>query len=168
VALNSCRNEKPQSTEKKKSEKCILQNYREMSLPYIDSTNFDNFDFRKNYLKKDEVENLKLVQIFSNLNYSKEAKFFVKHRISLSEKYHSVIVICASQNEMYTMLINYNNQHKVIDFKEIAYDEIAESCQRKTSKISKNYFQLTKMDFCDGSITKENFIIESNGKIKVN
>jgi len=66
------------------------------------------------------------------------------------------------------MLINYNNQHKVIDFKEIAYDEIAESCQRKTSKISKNYFQLTKMDFCDGSITKENFIIESNGKIKVN
>ena len=166
VTLNSCRKENSPSTKQNNSEKSILKKYSEMSLPYTDSTNFDNFSFRKKYLTKVEVGNLELARIFANMNYSKEAKFFIKHRISLSEKYNSIVAVCASENEMYTMLINYNNQLKVIDFKEIAYDEIAESCQRKISKISKNNLEVTERDFCDGSVTKQNFEIRSNGKIR--
>jgi hypothetical protein len=167
ATLNSCRKENSLSTKQTKSEITIFQKYSEMSLPYIDSTNFDNFDSRKNYLTKTEIEYLKLVQIFSNLNYSKGAKFFIKHRISLSKKYNSIVVICASENEMYTVLINFNNQLKVIDFKEIGYDEIAESCYRKISKISKNNIEVTERDFCEGSTTIENYEIKSNGKVKI-
>ena len=166
VSLNSCRKVNSPSTKQNKLEKSILENYPEMSIPYTDSTSFENFDFRKKSLTKAEVENLKLISVFSNLNYSKEAKLFVKHRITLSDKFNSVVAICVSENEIYTALINYNNKLEPINYKEIAYDEIAESCQRKISEISKKKLEISESDFCNGLVTKENFEIENNGKIR--
>ena len=171
ATLNSCKKENSQSTKqnkpkKSKTEKSIFENYTEMSIPYIDSTNFDNFDFKKPSLTKTELENLKLISIFSNFNYSKEAKFFIKHRIIFSEKYNSIVAICASENEMCTILINYDNQFRIIDFKEIAYDEIAESCLQTISEITKKKLQITESDYCNDSVTKQFFEFESNGKIK--
>ena len=166
ASLNSCRKENSQSKKENKLEQNILGNYPEMSVPYIDSTSFDNFDFKKKRLGNDQVENLKLNEIFSNLNYSKEAKIFIKQRIKLSDKFNSIVAVCVSENEIYTVLVNYDNQLKVINYQEIAYDEIAESCQRKISEVSENKLKQTESDFCNGSVTNQNFEIESNGKIR--
>ena len=166
ATFSSCKRENSLSTKQGKPEKSIFEKYPEMSIPYIDSTSFDNFNFKKKSLTKAEIENLKLISIFSNLNYSKEAKFFVKHRIILSNKFSSIVAICVSENEIYTALINYNNKLEIVNYKEIAYDEIAESCQRKISEVSKKKLKVTESDFCNGSVTNENFEIDSNGKIR--
>ena len=90
--------------------------------------------------------------------------------MNLSKKYKTVIVTkYLGDHEMFTYLINYNNKYEILGFTQIAYDEIAESWGRMTSKISQKYIIVTDLNYAiePVEIVELKYQIENSGIIKI-
>lgn len=136
--------------------------------PLIDSTNFDNFN-KTNFFNKLEISILKIERIYPQ--FYKEGhnyKTTSSYKIEFSEKFHSIVLTTfKGDHEMESALINYDLDGKLIDFKVISYDEIAEGWSQIVSKIEKNKLTITNILWLDEKQEEiEIFEINAAGKIK--
>ena len=85
-------------------------------------------------------EVLKLNEIYPNYNKLKYIYTFqAAYKIEFSKNFYSIVVhVLKGDHELETILINYNDFEDIIDYKTIAYDEIAESISQTTATIEKN------------------------------
>ena len=135
-------------------------------IPLIDSTSFDSF-IDEDDIKKINVEALRLPLVFTNwFKKGYDYKVISGYRLVLSESFYSVVVTTEKGNhEMKSTLINYDFEGNIIDYKGVAYDEIAESLVRTQSKIEKNKITIYTIEWTEEK--KENttvFQINSEGK----
>lgn len=140
----------------------FLENYEFKSTPLKDSTNFNNFK-SNNLLLKEQVELLQL-----NKKTKEGVSFKINYRINLSDRFHTIVISYKlGDNELYTVLINYDENYKIIDSIEIAFDEIAESFLRKESKITKSEIKIKDCDSSSGETKFKISIykIQPNGKL---
>lgn len=141
----------------------LLENLPTKNFPIIDSTNFDNFE------KIGRIDNdvLKLLNLETKKEDSKN--FRINYKIPFSENFTSIAFTYQSgDHELFTSIITVNNENKIIDMLEIAYDEIAESAFQKTSEIDKEKIIITEWNWMSGEpVTEiETYILQSNGKFK--
>lgn len=133
----------------------------------VDSTNFDNHKaFR--ILSHKEQNLLGLNNIFIKGAEKYVEKVSIDYRLLLSTNFITVVVsYYLGEHELYTYLINYDKDFKIIDFKNIAYDEIAENYGRTTSEIWKNYITTKNYNYAvePTEIEKSNYNIDNLGKI---
>ena len=132
---------------------------------YKENTDFDNF-----YDKKGNVEYLVITEKDASLlklENTEDVSIYVQHALGLSSKFTSIIFSYATENELKTILINYNLTGEKVGTLEVAYDEIAESAFRNTSVISKNNIIMVEQNYFDDppSYTTNTYKIESDGKI---
>lgn len=142
----------------------FIEKYAVKALPLTDSTNFDNY---KNItsLTKEQSSLLKLEKIEPN----KDVAFTINYRLNLSPNFKSLVIsYYPNEQELFTVLINYTYSFDIIDFKEIAYDEIAEGSIKTTSLINKDKIEVTQRDESSGSlkIKTTKYKIKKDGKIK--
>lgn len=127
----------------------FIENYQYKTLPILDSTNFDNFNF-KDSLTKQQIKLLGLKKLDPNEN----TIFWINYRLDLSKDYTSlVITYYPDENDLFTTLVNYNTNFEIIDFIEVAFDEIAESCLRMESLIKKAEIEITEYNYCPEMFT---------------
>lgn len=105
-----------------------------LSFPMVDSTNFDNY--------KDKAgikDDLFIQEIgFQKKNPNAE-NIRLRYRLRFSDQYYSSVISYRNgEHELFTTLVNTNENKKIIDQLNIAYDEIAESALRKLSAIDQN------------------------------
>lgn len=148
--------------------KNIIENAVIKSQPIIDTTDFDNFTATK-YLNKKEVTTLKLEEIYPD--FYKETHNFKavpSYKIEISKDFYSlVVVILKGENEMESILINYGENRNIIDYRIIAYDEIAEGMSKIESKIEQNKVTIDNIFWSEEKqVTTEVFEIDEVGKIK--
>ncbi|OUS02834.1 hypothetical protein A9Q86_01940 [Flavobacteriales bacterium 33_180_T64] len=136
--------------------------------PLIDSTNFDNFTATKFY-NKEEVLSLKLENIYPNFykegyNYKATSSYKLKY----SCEFHSIVfTILKGDNEMESVLINYNMSGELIDYKVISYDEITEGWSKIESKIKGNHITINDILWVEEKHQRlKLFEIDTIGNIK--
>ena len=122
----------------------IWQKLPMKQFPVLEKTNFDTIKI-ENELSEKEILLLKLNEIYSE--FKKEGynyKFQAAYKLEFSQNFYSIVVhVLKGDNEIETVLINYNLEEKLTDFKVIAYDEIAESMVKTTSRIENNFVTIT-------------------------
>jgi len=145
----------------------IINQIKEKTMPVIDTTNFDNINAQiKNYNTK-QIENLQLDEIYSNIE-NVVFKFIPSYKLNISKEFITIIIIVhKGEHELETILINYDLKGKLIDYKIIAYDEIAESMFQKISQINNTKLIITDKVWTNKEqITITEFEISEIGKIK--
>ncbi len=145
----------------------FLEKYSFKDIPLTDSTNFDNFQNTVG-LTKDQMLLLKLDQICSP-NSPDRIKAFVDYRLNLSTKYRSIVITFSPVEEILTtVLANYDLVYNLIDFKQIAYDEIFDRWSQTLTEIKENKLFVTNIDYSTGKPLKKLiiFTIDEEGKIK--
>jgi hypothetical protein len=142
----------------------FLEKYPIKALPLTDSTNIDNYKNTET-LTTEQSNLLKLEKIESD----KEVKFSLNYRLNLSANFKT-LVVSYNPNEqvLVTVLINYTNSFDIVDFKTIAYDEIAESWISSQSLINSDKIEITERNESSGSlvIKKTIFEIKKDGRFK--
>lgn len=147
----------------------IWKNLPLKQLPIKEATNFDTIK-TDNQLNEEEILTLKLNKIYPDYNNHKDAyKFQAAYTIEFSKRFYSIVVhVFKGEHELETVLINYNDDEDVIDYKTIAYDEIAESISQKTSTLEKNFVTLIdKTDLEETVIEISKFHINASGEFKI-
>lgn len=138
-------------------------------LPLSESTSFDSF------IEVDDIKNINpevfsLPLVYKNW-YEKENNFkaISGYRVNFSKDFHSAILtVKKGDHEMETTLINYNLEGKIIDFKLIAYDEIAEGISQKTATLEKNFVTIIdKTDLEETVIQISKFHINASGEFNI-
>jgi len=140
----------------------FLEKYELKETLLKDSTSFKNSK-SNNLLSKEQVELLQL-----NKKIKEGESFKINYRINLSDKFNTIVISYQlGENELYTVLINYDENYKIIDSIEIAYDEIAESFLRKESEISKLEIKVKDTDSSSGETKTKVSIykIQLDGKL---
>lgn len=107
--------------------------------PLIDSTNFDNIKKVKEF-NTEEIIILQLSEIYPNSKKEKTGyKFQPAYKLKKSDNFYTLVLnVFKGDHELESVLINYDLEKKLIAYKIIAYDEIAEGWSRKFSKIEKS------------------------------
>lgn len=150
-----------------KSEYTFLKAYETKQVPYTDSTNFDNYKPNK-FLSSDQCKLLNLDQIITKdqMEYG-QTKVGINYILNISEKYNTIVVfIYYSEMELSSIMINYNDEYNIIDYKTIAMDEIAESLFRTESTIEKNHITITNYKFFNETIEEKELIeIKEDGAL---
>lgn len=107
-------------------------------LPLKENTGFDDFIEAEDY-KYIDVETFKLHELYPDLK--KEGSGYKQircYRTEISKEFYSVVVtILKNDQEMESVLINYDLDGNIIDSKVVSYEEIAEGLSRTESKIGK-------------------------------
>ena len=138
-------------------------------MPINENTSFDSF-IEAEDMKNINPEPFNLSFIYKNW-YVKGYNFkaISGYRINLSKEFYSVILtVKKGDHEMETNLINYDLKGNIIDFKLIAYDEIAEGFFRTTSILEKNKVTIKNIEFTDeGHESTDVFKINADGKITI-
>lgn len=138
-------------------------------LPLSESTSFDSF------IEEEDIKNIN-PEVFSlplvyKKWYEKEYNFkaISGYRVNFSKDFHSAILtVKKGDHEMETTLINYNLEGKIIDFKLIAYDEIAEGISQKTTTLEKNFVTIIdKTDLEETVIQISKFHINASGEFNI-
>ncbi|KAA2218820.1 PA3715 family protein [Maribacter flavus] len=116
-----------------------ISNTKTLKLPHIENTNFDSFIDEDDY----EVIDFKafnLNQIYPDYNAEgRNYRAIAKYTVPIRDNFHSVVVtILKSENEMESVLINYDPEGTIIAHELVSYDEIAEGMSRTVSRISEN------------------------------
>jgi hypothetical protein len=161
--------EKPKQIENVYLDK-IINHVKMRKAPLIDSTNFDSFIDEPYFFTKREVKTLQLEKIYQDYYTSENAyRITPSYRIDLSEAYISLVITTfKSDNEMESVLVNYQKDGQLICHQVISYDEIAEGFIQTTSKIDSQNITSTTIETWSGErneiITK--FQIDENGFIK--
>ncbi|MFC5048383.1 hypothetical protein ACFSTE_13600 [Aquimarina hainanensis] len=138
------------------------------SIPLIEATNFDSFIDEDDHRNVDDNA-LKLEKIYPEFN--KEGYHYRAvncYRLELSKRFYSVVVtILKGDNEMESVLINYDLNGALIDSKVVSYDEIAEGQSRIESKIEEKKLTINNIFWIDEKkVETTSFLVKANGKIK--
>jgi len=146
----------------------LIANTKTRALPITDSTNFDDFIDEDDY-KVVDVKGFKLIDVYPN--FYKEGynfKAIASYKIEMSHNFHTtVITVRKGNNEMESVLINYNLNGDVIDYEVVAYDETAEGIARITSKIENHTIERTYTLWLEEKeVSIERFEIDEEGNIK--
>lgn len=147
----------------------LFKKFKKKALPLIDSTNFDNFH-QKNFLTREDVNVLQLTIIYPNFfKVGYEFRASPSYKITFSKAYYTLIFIfLKGDHEMESVLVNYDLNGKLIDFKVIAYDEIAEGWSRIESKIEKYKLTITNIFWAEEKeVTTTVFVVDTFGKIRL-
>lgn len=138
------------------------------STPFVDSTSFDSYEMKEK-LTSEQVALLHLDKIVSKDDFLSTTSFALRYRVNLSSQFQTVVVsYLPNENELYTLLVNYDRNFHVIDFYQIAYDEIAENFLRTESTISKDGIVVTDLECTTGTdVTKvTTYRVAASGKIR--
>ena len=146
----------------------ILKELRTKTVPLIAATNFDTFIEEIKIYNKEEVEALQLEILYPN--YYKSGynyRAMPNYKMDLSKYFNSIVVsVFKGDNEMESILINYDLKGKIIDSKVISYDEIAEGMSRIHSEINNNVITIMNEFYGDHKqIDTTKFHINKNGDI---
>lgn len=116
-----------------------IRDAKSKTLPVVEMTNFDSFIDEDDY-EEIAFKALKLNQIYPDFNAEgRNYRAIAMYTVPISDNFHSIVVTALkSEHEMETMLINYDTEGNIIDHKQVAFDEIAESMSRTVSRISEN------------------------------
>lgn len=150
-------------------EKVDLGDCIEKKLPLIDSTSFDNHQSGK-ILSAHEQEVLGLEKVFAGKKVNEIGKVSIDYSISLSQNFKTLVVsYFYGENELFTCLINYDHNFHVIDWTNIAYDEIAEGFSRIQSEITQSGIVTSRINYFNEppEIKKSVYKIDSTGKIVI-
>ena len=135
------------------------------NLPLIDSTNFDNYN-RNLGIKNDFF--------FKKIEFKRDhpeiEKSRLRYQVHFSEKFQSVVIsYYQGEHELFTTLVNIDENDQIIDQLEIAYDEIAESAFRKTSSIDQNKIAVEDWNYMNAEPIKTitTYQISQEGKFKL-
>ena len=151
-------------TEPKQSTTPLFGDAEVEALPLNEATNFDNFINKTHPISAEKVKEMNLTKMAPE-----GAKFYYQYRIESPANYDMAIITAETEMEMFTELVTFDKNHKMIGECPVAYDEIAESWVRKTSKIEKGKVTLTTMDYSNtekGEKHVQIFKILENGKIE--
>ena len=141
----------------------FLNNYPVKNLPVIDSTSFSNHVAGK-LLTKQEQKSLSLDAVFGEELENENAKIGVSYLPKISEKYTSVVYFFYTSNtELISMLVNYNENFKIINSQMVAYHEITDNLLKSTATIDTNKIILKEYVSDNASIIKFNIL--ENGDI---
>lgn len=157
------RSHKEKEKEISNTETNLLAGLVERNLPIIDSTSFDNFG------KSGIPDKGFLKQIKFDPRRKDATNFRLNYKIPFSENFTAVVVTFqCGEHELFTTLITINKENKIIDKLVIAYDEIAESAFRKTSKIEKDKIVVKSSNWMSEPpvIESETYRIDNSGKFK--
>ena len=145
----------------------VISETKTRPIPLLETTNFDSFIEEGDY-NKVEIEVLKLTKIHPNF-YKKEYNFkaIASYKIDLFSNFYSVVVtVLKGDYEMESVLINYDLKGKIIDYKVVSFDEVAESIYRIESKIEQDKLTIKSIaDLEEKSEEIEVFKIDAQGKI---
>ncbi|MGV6944142.1 hypothetical protein [Sphingobacterium kyonggiense] len=131
--------------------------------PFVDSTNFDNDD-NKGIKDADLLKRIRFDVEDVNLKQVR-----LRYKLNYSPNYYSVVLTYPlGEHELITTLFNINKRGKILDFLDIAYDEIAESAFRKESLLKKNEVILTDWNYMSEEPTKTvtRYSINEQGKFE--
>ena len=138
-------------------------------LPIVEKTSFDSFIEAEDF-KNINAEAFAIPTIYKNWN-SKEFNFSVisGYRIELSKDFYTaVLTVKIGDHEMETKLVNYDLNGKIIDFKLVAYDEIADVFFKTESEIGKDKITIKNIEWTDeGHESTDVFKVNLDGKISI-
>lgn len=145
----------------------LWDSFPSKQLPLNETTNFDNIKKGKE-LNDQEIKTLLLNEIY--LNFNKEGyhyQFYAAYKLELSKNFYTIVItVFKGEHELETILINYSLDEKLIAYKIIAYDEIAESQSRKFSKIDKINITITDEFYLEETKTEiTKFHINTSGEL---
>ncbi|MEZ4778743.1 MAG: hypothetical protein R2786_05100 [Flavobacteriaceae bacterium] len=147
----------------------IIQSIATKPFPVVDTSNFDNITIEKEF-NKQEIALLQLEKIYPDIfKLTPTFKVQPAYKITFSKDFHSVVfTIFKGENELESILINYDLNGNIIDHLVVAYDEIAEGWSKKVGSITKNYLRIDAI-FWDEikEVTQTTFTINNDGKIEV-
>ena len=135
-------------------------------LPVSDSTSFNNYEY-KNTLSTHEKKLLKLDEIYVS-NSSDFITASANYKLRLSSKFNTIIITYSpSEVILITVLVNYDKDFNLIDFKMIALDEIFDNWSRVISEVKDNKLYVTSIDYSTGDPIQKLKIysVDPNGKI---
>lgn len=138
-------------------------------LPIKAATNFDTIK-KENQLIEEEVLTLKLNEIYPDYDKHKDSyKFQTAYKVELSKHFYSIVINAfKGDHELETVLINYNDDEEIIDYKTIANDENAESISQKTATLEKNFVTIIdKTDLEETVIEISKFHLNALGEFNV-
>lgn len=142
----------------------FLESIQTKNIPLKEATNFDNYA-KNNKLTVAQIQRLSLNKVIKN---KEVINVFLNYNLNLSSRFKTLVVSYENgDSELMTALINYDNNYKLIDSKEIAYDEIAEGIFKIESEIKKNEIVCIETDYSNERDVKTTrvFTILENGKI---
>ncbi|MFD2562902.1 PA3715 family protein [Aquimarina rubra] len=146
----------------------IISEIEVKTTPLVEATNFDSFIDEDDY-KEVNVKVLKLEKIYPEFykegyNYSAIASY----KIEYSSNFYSIVVtVLKGDNEMESVLINYDMDGEILDSKVISFDEIAEGYSKIESKIEGNTLTIHNIFWIDEKkVETTSFKIQANGKIE--
>ena len=146
-------------------------NYEKVDLqtrntPHTDSTNFDDYN-SKNLLSESNIDSLHLNYVKEQLGYS--VPIYYNYQLNLSDNFKTMVFLFLSENVLKSVLINYDFNGNLIDFIEVAYDELVKSWSRTTSEIYNDKIVITNVLWFDEKreAIKE-YIILNNGELILN
>ena len=144
----------------------LINTFPSKSLPNIDTTDFDNYSTR-DYFNVDEIEILQLKKIEEEI-YSLD-HISGLYSLNISNQFKTIVVISQSEHELKTILVNYSLKGNLIDFIEIAYDEIAEGWSRKTGEIDSTKIVITDILWLEEKqVNIKEFKVLKTGEIDLN
>jgi hypothetical protein len=123
-----------------------VANTKTLKLPHIENINFDSFIDEDDYEAID-FKAFKLDQIYPDYNAEgRNYRAIAKYTVPIRDNFHSVVVtILKSENEMESVLINYDPEGTIIAHELVSYDEIAEGMSRTVSRISENRLTVNRI-----------------------
>ena len=144
----------------------LADNFALKNLPVSDDSNFNNTAITE-VLDKEEANLLKLGKIYPNF-FTAGYSFKVKpsHRLNIQENIRTLVLnVAKGEHELETILVNYDIDGNLIDYKIIAYDEIADGSHTISSTIEDNLITITHYWIDEEEDVTQRFKIETNGKI---
>lgn len=146
----------------------VIANSQTKKLPHIEDTNFDSFIDEDDYDKVD-AKALKLDQIYPDFNSEgHNYRAITIYKIPVNTNFHTIVTtIQHGDNEMETIIINYDTEGNIIDHKQVAFDEIAEGMSRTVSRISESKLTVNKIFWGNTKEVEEiEYEIRGNGTIE--
>ncbi|MCT1524364.1 hypothetical protein [Sphingobacterium hotanense] len=134
----------------------------EKSLPYTDSTNFDNY-------KNDGISDPALVKALKfEGEFQSEQDVRIRYHLKFSDDITGLVMTYpVGEHELNTTLLLLDTALKIIDQMDIAYDEIAESAIREISLIEKEKLSIAHWNYFPDVPTVETKVyqIRKDGKL---
>ena len=147
----------------KTNEFSFLKEYKQQNLPVIDSTNFSNH-LEGKLLTRGQQKKLGLDTIFGEKLNKKTTKVGISYLPEISENYTSIVYyFYIDNNELTSMLVNYDNEYKIINSQMVAYDEIADDVLETVGTIYKD--KIVLKEYVANTPSEIRFNILENGDI---
>jgi len=140
----------------------FLENIPERQIPLTDSTNFENFSSNK-ILNQSQLDLIQIKKIAEN-----PENVVAHYQLKLSKNFKTfVFTYNRGEMELFSTLVNYDNNYNFISKLDIAYDETAESWFRTESKINSKEIVVNEMSYTEEleKSKKTDYKIQENGVI---